>query len=220
MPVGLLAGDEGVHPEGQRRRRHRWPDGPRRAAPAGAAPPALPEHRRGDRAGSRLRSARLRPRRSRIAVGADHGVHRGRQVGVGEAVGHHAVDDPPGASTRTIDADPHRRVPRGPEVELVRRLGLQLGGDDAADRRNRHRMNYRTDAGAGGRPAPRERRRAAGPSGLRRADRGPLGQQPPGDPVGPVERSSAWAPPRPGPGRGRGLSPPRATGVAPRSAPG
>ena len=71
----------------------------------------------------------------RVAVGADDGVQRRRQVGVGHAVGDDAVH----GAARMVDphdrADPDRRLRRGPEVELVRGAGLELGGDDAADGR-------------------------------------------------------------------------------------
>ena len=74
----------------------------------------------------------------RVALGTDDGVQRRREVGVGHAIGDDAVD----GAARMVDAhdraDPDLRLRRGPEVELVRRAGLELGGDNAADGRCRH----------------------------------------------------------------------------------
>jgi hypothetical protein len=72
------------------------------------------------------------------AVVPHHVVQRRLQVGVGEALGDDAVDDRPHAAHLDGGVDAHdgadadRRVERGPEVELERRVGLALGGDDAA----------------------------------------------------------------------------------------
>ena len=81
-----------------------------------------------------MRSVGSSASRGRVAVGADDGVQRRREVGVGEAVGDDAVARcARRCSTRTMAPMPDGDSVARPEVELVRRAGLELGGDDAAD---------------------------------------------------------------------------------------
>ncbi len=82
--------------------------------------------------------ADLRPRRwrsglgVRVGVGADVVVERREQVGVAEALDDHAVDRLSFGDDPDDRADADRRVAARPEMELVRRVGLALGGDDAS----------------------------------------------------------------------------------------
>ena len=81
----------------------------------------------------------LRPRRrcagrpGRVAFGADHVVQRRGEIGVGETVGHDPVHDLLRSLHLDDRSNPDARLRRRPEVELVRRSGFLLGGDDAAD---------------------------------------------------------------------------------------
>ncbi len=82
--------------------------------------------------------------RERRAVGgavvAEDVVQRRQQIGVAEALDDDAVDARDLAVHRMGRVDPDDRpdadgrVERGPEVKLVRRVRLALGGDDAAER--------------------------------------------------------------------------------------
>ena len=71
---------------------------------------------------------------------AQHVVQRRREIGVAEALGDDAVDvrDLAVHGLPAVDAhdraDADGRIERGPEMELVRRVGRALGGDDAAER--------------------------------------------------------------------------------------
>jgi hypothetical protein len=68
-------------------------------------------------------------------VSPDYGLERRYQIGVGEAIRDHAEDH----STHILDhddcADSNGRLLSGPEVELVWRGRLELGGDHPANRR-------------------------------------------------------------------------------------
>ena len=72
-----------------------------------------------------------------IAAGAPRRLHRRFEVGPGEPVRDHAEDGPPRGGDPHDGADPHRRVARRPEVELVRRARPLFGGDHAAHRLRR-----------------------------------------------------------------------------------
>jgi hypothetical protein len=75
----------------------------------------------------------------RLAVVAEHFVQRRLDVRIAKPLDDDAVDDRKHAvhGLRALDAhddsDPDRRVERGPEMELVRRVGLALSGDYAAE---------------------------------------------------------------------------------------
>src|SRR5690606_20222508 len=97
----------------------------------------VPEDGRGVEPDLRAFRRRLEPRR-RLAVQPDVVVERALEVGVNRAVDDDPVDGQrPGALDLELHerADPDRRVWRGPEVELVRRVRLPFRADDAADRR-------------------------------------------------------------------------------------
>src|SRR5207302_6914826 len=68
-----------------------------------------------------------------ITIRAYDIVQRSREVRVRKPIGHDPVDDssPPLDSHDRADAD--ARLGRGPEMELVRSGGLQLGRDDSPD---------------------------------------------------------------------------------------
>ena len=84
-----------------------------------------------------------------VAFGAHHVVQRSCEIGIREPVRHDAVHDlsrfpfpvsrspfpVPGFFDSDDRADPNGGLVRGPEVELVGGRGLQLRGDDVADRR-------------------------------------------------------------------------------------
>ena len=102
----------------------------------------LPQHRRGPQADLLADRGTLR-RLRRVSFGADHVVERGRQIGIRQPVRHDAIDDPfPFLLPRLFPrlCHPYDRpdadsgLVRCPEVELVRRRGLELGGDDAPHR--------------------------------------------------------------------------------------
>ena len=131
---GALATHVGIHPEGQ----HdvgiaRQPD---RAQRDGLERflGHLPEHRGGEEPDLGP-LARLEPGGHRIAVGADDRVHGRDEIGVGEAVGDHAVDYPAALLDPHDGADADGRLPGGPEVELMRGRRLELGGDYSSKRR-------------------------------------------------------------------------------------
>ena len=98
---------------------------------------------------------------SGISVGADHVVQWGGKVGVGEPIRHNPEDHPslfPRPTSLDPDnrPDPDRRLGSGPEVELVRRRRLELGGDHPADRLRRPFLDHeaalgRREAGDGSR---------------------------------------------------------------------
>ncbi len=97
----------------------------------------LPQHGRGVEA--YLGAVGRRERRAvGLAIVPHHVDERRRDVGVAEALDHHPVHarDLPVHGMRPLDADdradPDRRAERRPEVKLVRRIGIALGGDDAA----------------------------------------------------------------------------------------
>ena len=94
----------------------------------------LPQHRRGEQADLGTRGG-FGAGRDRITVGADHGVHRRHQVGIGEAIGDHPEDHTVIVLDPHDGADADGRFARSPEMELVRRRRLELGGDYPAERR-------------------------------------------------------------------------------------
>ena len=94
----------------------------------------LPQH--GGREESDLRAlARLEAGGDRVAVGADHGVHRRHEIGIGEGVGDDAEHDAVRLFHADDRADADGGIARGPEMELMGRGRLQLGGDDTTEGR-------------------------------------------------------------------------------------
>ncbi len=101
----------------------------------------LPQHRRGPQPDLLADGGALGRLRG-ISLSTHHVVQRSREVRVGEPVGYDAIDDPsPSPLPRPFPRlfHPYYRpdadggLVRSPKVELVRRRGLELGGDDTAD---------------------------------------------------------------------------------------
>ncbi len=93
----------------------------------------LPQHRGGEKTDLGPLTG-LQVRRGRVAVSADHRVHRGDQIGVREAVGDDAEDHPSGILDADDGPDADGGVSGRPEVELMRRGRFELGGHHPAER--------------------------------------------------------------------------------------
>ena len=99
----------------------------------------VPQHRRRIQPDFGAIGVRHRPR-VRTAIVAEHIVQRRLKIAVAEPFHHHAVHARDHVLHRRValhahdGADPDGRIDRGPEVKLVRRIGLFLGRDDTTER--------------------------------------------------------------------------------------
>ena len=119
----------------------------------------LAQHRRGPEADLLAHRRALRGAGG-IAIGTDYVVQGGREIGVRKPVRHHAEHH----LSRFFDAhdrpDADRRLGGGPEVELVRSGGLELGRDDPPDRLGQARLNHDAARGTWGMRCGRKSRGA------------------------------------------------------------